>query len=116
METQTHADEITVTIAYTPIEGCTLKAVLLAREIERRFAIPVAVHERTDGRFEVAVNGDPIHIGQGPCNPQERFEPVLDALKLYKRPVREAATTLPDPDRENDPDYQAWRRALCSGE
>lgn len=116
MTTQTPKTEIAVAIVYTPLAGCTLKAVRLAREIEYGFGLTVSVQEGTDGSFKVTVNGVSVYKSQGPCAPGESLVPILNALKRYREPIREMAATLPNTEQENDPEYRAWLRSVCSGE
>jgi hypothetical protein len=105
-----------VQITFSPLEGCTLKAISLARDIDRCFEIPVRIVEKNDGVFEVTVNGVSIYRKEGVCDARESHEAIFMVIRRYKQPIRNLPVDLPDRDQEEDPQYQAWLRAMCSGE
>ncbi|MDA8123831.1 MAG: hypothetical protein M0009_01405 [Deltaproteobacteria bacterium] len=105
-----------VQITFSPLEGCTLKAVSLARDIRHCFEIPAQVLEKNDGAFEVTVNGVSIYRQEGACDPRESHEAIFMLLRKYKEPLRDLPVETADPEREADPKYRAWLRAMCSGE
>ena len=105
-----------VEITFSPLEGCTLKAVSLAGNIRRCFEIPVKVVQTNDGFFEVTVNGVSIYRKEGLCDIHESDETIFMALSRYKEPVRNLPADRSDEDLEQDPRHRAWLRAMCSGE
>ncbi len=116
MNREENREAIEVCITYSPLNGCTLKAVCLAREIECCFDIPVRIVEGRDGIFNVVVNGRSIYRKAGACDPGESDEAIFTDIRKLKRPIRNRPTHLPDGDEQNDPDYLEWLRSVCSGE
>jgi len=109
-------ETIDVRVTYSPLEGCTLKAISLARDIERCFELPVQISERQDGIFEVLVNQKSIYRKTGVCENTDDHQDIFSEIGKFKKPVRNPEIYLPDPERENDPDYQRWLGSVCSGE
>ena len=105
-----------VEILFSPLEGCTLKAVSLAGNIRHCFEIPVKIIEKNDGFFEVTVNGISICRQEGPCDARESDASIFMALRRYKEPVRNLPIEPPAGEEQDDPKYRAWLRAMCSGE
>lgn len=105
-----------VEVSYSPLEGCTLKAVTLSQDIRRCYEIPVQVRVREDGVFEVTVNGVSIYRRAGVCDPREGSEAVFLHLDQYWRRRHDLPAPRDTSEDEKDERYQAWLRAMCSGE
>lgn len=116
MKIQKTTKTLDVRITYSEMWGCTFKATMLAKDIERHFGISVKPVLRDEGMFEVLVNGTSIYKHQGECKPREGHEAIFSAIRKHKDPVRKAVDAAPAPVKEDDPDYREWMRSVCSGE
>ena len=98
-------------ITFSPLEGCTLKAVSLAGNIRRCFEIPVKVVQTNDGFFEVTINGVSIYRKKAYATPVR----VMKRSSWHLQGTRSPCGTFPRPpdeDLEQDPRHRAWLRAM----